>query len=153
MPPFATAEPTLHDVLQAILVIDVRTQKMDGTIKQLERTVQSLDERQTETLEAIHAFSSDVDARFNQVDQRFEQIDRRFEHIDMRMNGMDKRLNGIETRMVTKEYLDDELFALRADLIQLAKRADKRLDQLIEELVSEKSLKRATADRLLAMGS
>lgn len=51
--------------------------------------------------------------------------------------------------MVTKDYLDNTLFALQADLIQLAQHTGRRLDQLIEELVAEKSLKQSTADRLV----
>lgn len=132
-------EPTLHDVLNAI---------------------HRLDERQTETLEAIQLFSTEVDRRFNESDKRMDKIEvsvdkleKRIGGVEIRVGSIETRMGGIENRMVTNEYLDDKLFALRADLIRMAKRAEKRFEQLLEELVAEKSLKRSTADRLLAMGA
>jgi hypothetical protein len=53
--------------------------------------------------------------------------------------------------MVTKDYLDNKLGALRGDLIALAGKANKKLSVLIEEMVKEGSLKRKTANNILAM--
>ena len=47
-----------------------------------------------EILQAINAFSSDVDKKFGGIDKKFE--------------GIDKKINKIQSLMVTKDYLDEK---------------------------------------------
>ena len=83
-------------------------------------------------MEAINDFSTNVDERFARVDQRFAQVDLRFAQVDHRL-----------ASMVTKDYLDDKLANLRADLVILARKGNQKLTELIDGLVKK--------DRLRAM--
>lgn len=83
-----------------------------------------------EILEAIHAFA--------------EVVGRRFESID-------SRLTKVESQMVTKDYLDKKLGVLKGDLVTLTGKVDTKLCVFVEETVKEGSLKRKTADSILAM--
>ncbi|MBP6944675.1 hypothetical protein KBD61_02660 [Patescibacteria group bacterium] len=167
MPSIPLPEPSLREILTA---------------------VQRLDEGQTEILEAIQVFSTDVDERFDTLETRVGGIESNVSAIKTeitgvkgeitglkdqmsgmkdqisslkketvgikgKINDIESRLISMEGTMVTKEYLDSKLFTLCDDLTQIAKRMGKQLEQLIEELVNEKSLKQVTADRLLAIGT
>ena len=90
-----------------------------------------------EILEAIHAFA--------------EVVGRRFESIDTRLESMDSRLTKVESQMVTKDYLDKKLGVLKGDLVTLPGKVDTKLCVFVEEMVKEGSLKRKTADSILAM--
>lgn len=67
------------------------------------------------------------------------------------MHTMGEHIVHVKSQMVTKSYLDDKLGQLRGDLVILARKGNTKLSTLIEDLVSEGSLKREIADRLLAM--
>lgn len=53
--------------------------------------------------------------------------------------------------MVTKDYLDDKLADLKGELTLLARKANTKLSVFIETLVANKTLKRAIADKILAL--
>lgn len=57
----------------------------------------------------------------------------------------------IRNQMVTKNYLDDKLSDLRGDLVALTRKSNVKLSVLIDGLVKEGSLKKKTADLILAM--
>lgn len=56
------------------------------------------------------------------VDKRFDAIDVRFEGIDARLDTLESRLNRVEALMVTKDYLDERLWALRGDMVALMRK-------------------------------
>ena len=158
-------EPTLRDVLTAVDKLSTRfdgvDQRFDGVDTRLDDTNHRLDGVDTH-LSGIDTHLSGIDGRLSCVEQSIHELTECHNDlheamgvfsnkVDKRFEGGDKRMGNMETRMVTKDYLDEKLFSLRTDLIQIAKRTDKRFEQLVEELVIEKSLKRSTADRLLAM--
>ncbi len=103
-----------------------------------------LDERIDEVLETINNFSSGVDERFAQMDYRLDGMDKR-------LTGVETRLTGVASFMVTKDYLDDKLANLRADLVILARKGNQKLSELIDGLVKKGSLTHDVARRILAM--
>lgn len=104
-----------------------------------------------EILEAIHTLAEVMDCRFESIDSRFESIDSRFGSIGSRFDKIDRRFDRIESQMVTKDYLDNKLGDLRGDLIALAGKSNTKLCVFVEEMVKEGSLKRKTANHILAM--
>lgn len=66
-----------------------------------------------EILEAINAFSSEVDKQFAQVKGE---------------------ISGIKATMVTKDYLDSKLFDLRGDIISVIRKEDAKMAKLIDIL-------------------
>ena len=78
-------------------------------------------------------------------------VDGRFERLETRMTGMETKMTEMEAVMVTKEYLDDKLANLRGDLVVLARKSDRKLSELVEELVHEGSLSRDAAHKIMAL--
>ncbi len=64
---------------------------------------------------------------------------------------VDRRFEKIESQMVTKDYLDKKLGALRGDLITLTGKVNTKLCVFVEGMVKGGSLKRKTANHILAM--
>lgn len=121
---------------------------LQGTVGGLQTTVQSLqigqdailkavEKSQQDILETMNAFATDTETRLLRVESKITNID--------------SRLTRVESTMVTKEYLDDKLTDIRGDLVLLARKGNKKLETVIEELVTSRVLKRAVADRILAM--
>lgn len=79
---------------------------------------------------------------FDDIDQRFDGIAQRFDGIEGRFEGVFGRLQRLEALMVTKDYLDDKLGDLRADLrgemIERSQRSDDRFDRLLTVLNRQK---------------
>jgi hypothetical protein len=67
-----------------------------------------------EILEALNAFASSVDNRFDCLETRMDKIE--------------LRLTKVETTMVTKGYLDDKLADLKSDLMHYT---DKQIEKAI----------------------
>lgn len=143
-----------EDQVDTLRAVQIFSTNVDKRFDEVDQKFQSIDQQ----FKAVDQQFKAVDQQFKSIDQRFDGIDRklgaidtRFERVETRVEGIETHMVTIETHMVTKEYLNEKLMALRSDLIQMATRTAKRLDQLIEELVAEKSLKRSVADRLLAL--
>lgn len=88
------------------------------------------DDAKREILEAIHAFAEQVDQRFGRLEAE---------------------VSSVKSQMATKDYIDRRIGELRGDLVLMTRKEDVKLSALVEELVSEGSLQRYTADRILAM--
>lgn len=108
--------------------------------------------------ETMSDFATNVDGRFNQVDQRFDRLESRMTGmetkitgVEIRMTGMETKMTGIGAMMVTKEYLDDKLADLRADLVVLARKGDRKLSELVDELVHQGSLSKDAAHKIMAL--
>lgn len=91
------------------------------------------DASKQEILEAISLLAETVQGVSEKTDQMFS---------DVKM---------LKSQMVTKNYLDDKLADLRADLIVMARKTNTKISLLIEGLVTDGSLRREIADQLLAM--
>ncbi len=118
-----------------------------------------------EIIEAIQAFSTNVDGQFRDVNGQFKEVRsnlrdvdtrlydlrNRIQIVDDRLQGVDDRLHQVENTMVTKEYLDERLFDLKADLALLTKKEDRKVTALIEELERQKVLSHETVRRIMAM--
>jgi len=134
-----------------------------------------------EILDAIGAFAVQVDRRFDGVDQRFVGVDKRFDCIDQRLDKMDQRFDGVDQRFdgidqrfdsfeaeITgaihglAQHMDarfaeqdkrfDKKFEdFKTDIVLLTKKSSIKLTVLVDRLVAEGSLKRATGDFILAM--
>ena len=83
----------------------------EPTIKDVLTKVGGIQTTLDEVLEAVGSFSNAVNTRFNQVDDRFTKI---------------------EANMVTKEYLDQKLGNVKADLTDLIRKEDKKLVAFVE---------------------
>jgi uncharacterized coiled-coil protein SlyX len=101
--------------------------------------------------ETMSDFATNVDGRFDKVDQRFERLETRMTGMESRMTGMDTKMTEMGAVMVTKEYLDDKLANLRGDLVVIARKSDRKLSELVEELVHEGSLSRDAARKIMAL--
>jgi hypothetical protein len=109
-------------------------------------------------LDVLQSFAGSVDDRFAKIDKKFEQIDKRFEQIDAsfeqidsRFVQIDKRFDRIEATMVTKEYLDDKLFEVRGEIVNLGRKQDRKMEIVVSELVKRKIFDDATAHRILTV--
>lgn len=116
------------------------------------------DASKQEILDAIGAFAEQVDARFNTLEKdmgavKFEMGSVKSDMGSMKadMRSMKTEIVSIKSQMVTKNYLDDKLADLRGDLVALTGKMNVKLSVLVETLVKDGSLKRKTADMILAM--
>jgi len=90
-----------------------------------------------EILQAINAFSSDVDKKFGGIDKKFE--------------GIDKKINKIQSLMVTKDYLDEKFSDFRGDLVVLMRKEDVKLNKLVDILEGKKIITNKEAQAVLSM--
>lgn len=95
------------------------------------------DNAKQEILEAIHDFA--------------DQVDRRFERLESDVSTLKSDMTSVKSQMVTKDYLDRRIANLRGELVVLTRKENVKLSTLVEELVTEGSLARKTADFILAM--
>ena len=152
-------EPTIQDVLDAISSFSSSVDERFGFFDQKFITI---DQRFTK----IDQRFEQIDHRFEQIDKRFEQIDERFERseqdilgaiaafstsVDQRFEKVECEVSEIQRTMVTKAYLDQKLTELRNDLMLLARKANRKLEVVIDELVGQGSLNRDVADRILML--
>lgn len=63
----------------------------------------------------------------------------------------DERLTRIESQMVTKEYLDDKLINLKADLTVVMRKEDHKLEALTRLLASKKVISDDDAKSILSL--
>lgn len=61
-------------------------------------------------------------------------MDERFSKIDDRFTKMDERLTKIENAMVTKDYLDEKLVDLRADIVGFFRKENQRTNLIVDKL-------------------
>jgi archaellum component FlaC len=164
-----TKEPTIQDVLEAVSEfstrVDDRFGQIDQRFGQIDDRFGQIDDR----FGQIDDRFGQIDDRFGQIDERSSQIDERFDdvlgamsefstrvderfvHIEADMGMLKQKIANIEVSMVTKEYLDSRLDALRGDLVALTRKLNVKLSVLVERLVKEGSLKQNTADLILAL--
>ena len=130
------------EILEAINGLETRVEKgINEAINGLETRV---DSKFADVLEVIGDFSTKVDERFNKIESRIDKI-------DGRIDKMDGRLTRVESQMVTKEYLDDKLINLKADLTVLVHKEDDKLGTLTKRLASKKVITDNDAKDISAM--
>jgi DNA anti-recombination protein RmuC len=132
--------------------------KIDGVEKSLNVKIDSVakdtHQRIDDVIEIMNVFASNVDQRFEKVDQRFDTVDQRFEKVDQRFDTVDQRFEKVDQRfdtMVTKNYLDNTISDLRADLVLLTRKGNFKFSVLVEDLVETGSLSRKAAKQILAL--
>jgi archaellum component FlaC len=125
---------------------------------ELNKKVDDLSEKVDSVLDAIGEFSTKIDERFNKIDSRLDKMDGRLDSMDSRLDkmdgrldGMDSRLTRVESQMVTKEYLDDKLINLKADLTVVMRKEDHKHEALTNLLASKKVITDADAKSILSM--
>jgi len=64
---------------------------------------------------------------------------------------VDERFKRIESQMVTKEYLDDKLINLKADLTVVMRKEDHKLEALTKLLATKKVITDADANSILSL--
>ena len=106
-----------------------------------------------EILDAIGAFAVQVDRRFDGVDQRFDGIDQRFDSFEAEITGAIHGLaQHMDARFAEQDKRFDKKFEdFKTDIVLLTKKSSIKLTVLVDRLVAEGSLKRATGDFILAM--
>jgi hypothetical protein len=70
---------------------------------------------------------------------------------DERLNRIESDVVSIKSQMVTKEYLDDKLINLKADLTVLLRKEDNKLSALTKQLASKKVITNDDAKNISAM--
>lgn len=110
---------------------------LKGSVDHLKDSVHDLRVSFQEMFEALQMFASNSEKRFSSLETKVDLLE--------------SRTTSIESKMVTKDYLDDKLADLRGDLVLLARKSNRKLETVIEELVANHSLKRSVADKILAL--
>lgn len=82
----------------------------------------------------------DIDSRFDEVNKRFEETNQRLDKHDQRFESLESEMTRTRSLMVTKDYLDDKLADLRADLLGVDRQQEYKVDQLVDELVSNNTV-------------
>lgn len=66
-------------------------------------------------------------------------------------NDVEKRFVKIESQMVTKDYLDNKLADLKADLIYIDKKTDYKIDVIVGKLHKKKIFTKTESDEIISM--
>jgi archaellum component FlaC len=138
----------IKDMSQAITHLSTRMEKGFGD---MEKRFGGMDEK-----------FEGIDKKFEGIDEKFEdvldvmsdfstRVDERFEGVDQRLGHLDSEVTKISAVMVTKDYLDEKLADLRGDLVALARKSNRKLSTLVDELVKKGSLSAQAAKKILAM--
>lgn len=150
----------LEDMDQRFDRIDERFDRVDERFNQVDQQFKQVDQR-----------FGQVDQRFNQVDERFSQVDQQFKQVDEQFKELTEIIQGLAShldreiqtvrsematkadleRFVTKDYFDEKLVDLRGDLVVMARKSNKKLEALVEELVAEKRLHTIAARKILLL--
>jgi hypothetical protein len=164
-------EPTIGDVLLALQDhrtilegllrnVDQRLNGVDGRLDTVDRRLGGVEHRLDSVEERLGGIDRHLDVangRFDEMERQFEGV---FEVISALSSHVDERIDGVVSQMatkadlqrfVTKEYLDEKLADLRSDLIVMARKSNKKFEALIADMVFEKRMHPATAQRILAM--
>jgi len=107
-----------------------KVDRMDVKITRLEKSVDEIKDTTVQILEAVGVFS-------NNTEKRFEKLE--------------NRVGKIEVTMVTKEYLDEKLLNLRADLLLMMRKGNLKLEEAVAILCERKAITPEEAKRILAM--
>lgn len=89
------------------------------------------EENMQEVLDAINTFAS-------HVEKRFQAIEARLTAIEQRLDSLEQRVSVIEATIVTKDYLDEKLFDVRADFRMIGRRVSRQITTLTERLYQKK---------------
>ncbi len=104
-----------------------------------------------EILDAISLIAEQMQGLTDEFYNFRKKTEAEFKEVKSEIGGMKSEIGGMKSQMVTKSYLDDKLATLRGDLVALTRKSNIKLSVLVESLVKEGSLKRNTADLILAM--
>jgi|SRR3989338_3838056 len=101
------------------------------------------DLQQPVTKEYLGQFTEDVllPAISNLVREEMKPLEKRLDRVEQRLN----------TDMVTKEYLDDKLGDLKADIIVMMRKEDQKLNLLVDVLRQKQLLSNEEAEQVLAL--
>lgn len=130
-------EPTIKDVYQLTLSLVRSVEVLTKKVIQLEERVDQLEKR----MDRLEARMDKLEQR---VDELYDILHRFASDTEKRFIALEKRMALIEKTMVTKDYFDHRLGIPVGKL-------NRKTEALTEQLVSEQSLSRAAADRVLAM--
>lgn len=132
MPPMK--EPTLTEIMQAIQSLGVRVEEKLDTAKQ-----------------EFDDFTVTVGEFVERTEEQFKEIRGELKGVQNVLKDHGQRLNSIESNMVTKDHLDRKLADLRADLVMLARKGNKKLEIFVGELVDEGRMSKEAASRILSL--
>ena len=104
-----------------------------------------------DVLDALSLFSTHVDQELGSLKTDIGSLKTELGSIKTEMGSLKTDLGSLKSIVVTKDYLDDKLADLRADLVVLARKGNTKLSTLVEELVAEKSLDPRVAQRILLL--
>jgi archaellum component FlaC len=113
-------------------------------IGELKNKVGELADKIDTVLEVIGDFSTKVDECFGRIESDISGI-------KSDVGSMNSRLTRVESQMVTKEYLDDKLINLKADLTVVMRKEDHKHEALTNLLASKKVITDADAKSILSM--
>jgi len=74
-----------------------------------------------------------------------------FNDVSERLDKVEGRLDKVEAKMVTKDFLEEKLLALKGDLTVMMRKEDVKLKTLIEVLENKKILSKSEAGKILEM--
>jgi predicted nucleic acid-binding Zn-ribbon protein len=105
----------------------------------------------TEMLEAIQLFSTQIDKRFDRIEMRLDGFEQRLDGLEQRLEKIEKDIVYIKSVMVTKDHLDDKLADIRGDMVVLIRKEDKKMTALIKILQKKKVLTTQETKQILTM--
>lgn len=86
----------------------------------------------SEVLEVINVFAQNVDDQFSAIRAELGYTKTDVGSLRSDMATSKSGIISIKATMVTKSYLDDKLGALRGDLVLLARKGNRKLEDLID---------------------
>ncbi len=111
-----------------------------------------------EILEAIHAFSGDVDKKIDSLDEKVGKLDKKIGKLDEKVGSLDEKVDNLndeflklQTRVVTKDYLDEKMADLRGDLVVMMRKEDNKFQKLVEIMQNKKLLDDTEVEKILSM--
>lgn len=137
--------------------------QMDQRFDGVDQRLDGIDQR----LDKMDQRFDGVDHRLDGIDQRLDKMDQRFDGVDQRFDGVDQRFDSLESEIMgaihgLAQHMDEHFLEqdkrfdkkfedFKTDIVLLTKKSSIKLTVLVDRLVAEGSLKRATGDFILAM--
>lgn len=116
-----------------------------------EEVRQPLEEVQTEIMDAMQTFASDVDRRFDRVEGCLDRVEQDVNGLKQDGSSLRTDLTAMRATMVTKSYLDDKFADEGARTGGHVRDTNLKVHALADALVAEGALRASSSSRITMM--